>query len=96
VIGCTFFGSFLYASKEMNVNKKTILFIYTTSFFCLPKRRSKKKAPGCAVPTGCLALLAVDGTLKTHRLRRFRQVQRHFPPTAVMLSGTEWVYKVKT
>jgi len=22
VIGCTFFGSFLYASKEMNINKK--------------------------------------------------------------------------
>ena len=41
-------------------------------------------------------LLTVDGTLKTYLLQRFRQVQRHFPSTAVMLSGTEWVYKVKT
>jgi len=40
-------------------------------------------------------LLAVDGTLKTHRLRRFRQVQRLFPSTAVMLSGTEWVHNLR-
>ena len=30
--------------------------------FCLPKNESKR-APGCAGPSGCLALLAVDGTL---------------------------------
>jgi hypothetical protein len=40
-------------------------------------------------------LLAVDGTLKTHRLRRFKQVQRLIPSTAVMLSGTERDYNQK-
>ena len=67
-----------------------------TSFFCLPKRRSKKRAPGCVGPSDYLVLLAVDGTLKTLRLRRFRQVQRLIPSTAAMLSGTEWVSTVKT
>ena len=78
----------------MNVfeNDHFVLFI---SFFYLPKRRSKKRAPGCAGPSDCLALLAVDGTLKTHRLRRFRQVQRLLPSTAVMLSGTERDYNPK-
>jgi hypothetical protein len=73
---------------------KGSFFIYT-SFFYLPKRRSKKRAPSCTGPAGYPALLAVDGTLKTHRLRRLRQVQRLIPPTAVMLSGTEWAYKFK-
>ncbi|KPJ99639.1 MAG: hypothetical protein AMJ60_04340 [Desulfobacterales bacterium SG8_35] len=68
-----------------------VIFIYT-SFFCLPKRRSKKRAPDCTGPSGCLVLLAVDGTLKTRRLRRLRQVQRLNPSTAAMLSGTERVY----
>jgi hypothetical protein len=45
---------------------------------------------------GYLALLVVVGTLKTHRLRRFKQVQRYFPPTTAMLSGTEWAYKINT
>jgi hypothetical protein len=45
---------------------------------------SKKRAPGYAGPSGYHAHLVVDGTLKTHRLRWFRQVQRHFPPTAAM------------
>jgi hypothetical protein len=27
VNGCTFFGSFLYASKEMNINKKGSIFL---------------------------------------------------------------------
>jgi len=35
------------------------------------------------------------GSFKTHRLRRIRQVQRLFPLTAVMLSGTERVYNLK-
>jgi hypothetical protein len=61
------------------------------SFFYLPKRRSKKRAPGCPGPSGNLAFLAVSGTLKTHRLQRFRHVQRLIPPTAAILSGTEWV-----
>ncbi|KPK27402.1 MAG: hypothetical protein AMJ61_05880 [Desulfobacterales bacterium SG8_35_2] len=56
-----------------------------------PKRRSKKRAPDCTGPSGYLALLAVDGTLKTHHLRRLIQVQRHFPTTASMLCGTERV-----
>jgi len=33
VNGCTFFGSFLYTSKEMNVNKFKI--IYTLTLLCL-------------------------------------------------------------
>ena len=53
-------------------------------------------APDCAGPSGCLALLSVDGTLKTHRLERFRQVQRLVPSTAAMLSGTERAYTPKT
>jgi len=60
----------------------------------LPKRRSKKKAPSCTGPTGFLALLAVAGTLKTHRLWRLRQVQRLIPPKAAMLSGAEWAQEI--
>ena len=56
--------------------------------FACPKRNAKR-APGCTGPSGCLALLAVDGTLKT-RLR-LKQVQRLFPSTTAMLSGTERV-----
>jgi hypothetical protein len=69
---------------------QNIILLYA-SFFCLPKRRSKKRAPDCTGPSGYLALLAVDGTLKTHHLRRLIQVQRHFPTTASMLCGTERV-----
>ena len=67
-----------------------IVFIYIF-FFYLPKTRSKKRAPGCDGPSGCFVLLSVGGTLKTHRLRRFRQIQRFYPSTAAMLSGTEQV-----
>ena len=35
------------------------------------------------------------GSFKTHRLRRFKQVQRFIPSTAVMLSGTERDYNQK-
>ena len=48
-------------------------------------------APDCTGPSDYLVLLAVAGTLKTHRLWRLRQIQRLIPSTAVMLSGTEWV-----
>ena len=36
-------------------------FIYV--HFCLPKNEPKR-APRCPDPSGCLALLAIDGTLK--------------------------------
>jgi hypothetical protein len=70
-------------------------FTRQVSFTCL-KEGARKGHP--AVPStwgGYLALLAVDGTLKTHRLWRFRQVQRLFPSTAMMLSGTERNYNPK-
>ena len=71
---------------------KIIILFYLSPSFACPKEGARKGHP--AVPSACggyLALLAVDGTLKTHRLRRFRQVQRLIPSTSVMLSGTEWV-----
>jgi hypothetical protein len=58
-------------------------------------KNEPKRAPRCPGPLGCLALLAVNGTLKTHRLRRLKQVQRLIPSTAAMLSGTEWGPKYK-
>ncbi len=62
-------------------------------------KNEPKRAPGCTGPSGFLVLLADDGTLKTHRLRRLRQVQRLIPSTAAMLSGTErvflFIFKVK-
>ena len=78
----------------MNIYKNDHFDLFI-SFFYVPKRRSKKRAPGCAGPSGTLALLTVAGTLKTHRLRRLRQVQRLIPSTAVMLSGTERDYNQK-
>ncbi|MBW2466043.1 MAG: hypothetical protein JRF02_01965 [Deltaproteobacteria bacterium] len=39
------------------------------------KRSSKKRAPRCPDPSGTLALLAFAGTLKTQRLRRFKQAE---------------------
>ncbi|KPK00250.1 MAG: hypothetical protein AMJ60_02250, partial [Desulfobacterales bacterium SG8_35] len=77
----------------MNINTKK--WFYYPSFFCLPKRRSKKKAPDCTGPSGCLVLLAVDGTLKTRRLWRLKQVQRLIPSTPAMLSGTERAFNLK-
>jgi len=62
--------------------------------FVCPKR-NPKRAPGCTGPSGCLTLLVVDGTLKTHRLWRFKQVQRLVPSTPAMLSGTERVHNLK-
>ena len=54
------------------------------------RKRSKKKGHPAVLSAygGYLALLPVGGTLKT-RLR-LKQVQRLIPPTAAMLSGTEW------
>ena len=64
-----------------------------TTIDSLPKENEpKKRAPDCTGPSDSLVLLAVDGTLKTRRLRRLRQVQRLIPSTAAMLSGTERVY----
>ena len=95
VIGCTFFWFvFFMQVKKMNIYKNDHFDLFI-SFFYVPKRRSKKRAPGCAGPSGTLALLTVAGTLKTHRLRRLRQVQRLIPSTAVMLSGTERDYNQK-
>jgi len=59
------------------------LFIFACS------KTNQKEHPAVPGPSGCLALLAFDGTLKTHRLLRFRQVQRLIPSNAAMLSGTE-------
>jgi len=64
-----------------------MVFYFYMFLFACPKRNTKR-APDRAGPSGSLALLAVAGTLKTHRLRRFRQVQRLFPATTAMLSGT--------
>ena len=95
VIGCTFFWFvFFMQVKKMNIYKNDHFDLFI-SFFYVPKRRSKKRAPGCAGPSGTLALLTVAGTLKTDRLRRLRQVQRLIPSTAVMLSGTERDYNQK-
>jgi hypothetical protein len=64
-----------------------------TTIDSLPKENEPKEmAPDCSGPSDCLVLLAVDGTLKTRRLRRLKQVQRLIPSTAAMLSGTERVY----
>ncbi|MDX1776115.1 MAG: hypothetical protein R3297_06010, partial [Desulfobulbales bacterium] len=93
VIGCTFFWFvFFMQVKKMNVYK--ILFNYLSSFL-FAQKGTQKGHPDCAGPLGYLALLADDGTLKTHRLRRFRQVQRLFPSSAAMLSGTERVNSLK-
>jgi len=71
-----------------------MVLLYIPSSFVCPKEEARKGHP--TVPSacgGCLALLAVGGTLKTHRLRRLKQVQRLIPPTTALLSGTERVYK---
>ena len=79
------------------------LLLYPEGFRTLKgiKEEARKRHPDCTGPSGYLAfmpfrvLLAVDGTLKTHRLRRFRQVQRLFPSPAAMLSGTERVKQLE-
>jgi len=52
----------------------------------VPKRRSKKRAPRCPGPSGCLALLAVDGTLKNSPPAAVQTVPASYPSTAAMLS----------
>jgi hypothetical protein len=85
---------FLYASKE-NERIQNDGFHTSTCSILLAQKGTQKGHPGCPGPSGCLALLAVEGTLKTHRLRRFKQVQRLILSTAPMLSGTEWDYNPK-
>jgi hypothetical protein len=57
------------------------------SFFCLSKRRIKKKTPGDAGPAGFPVLLASGGTPKNSLTRR--QVWRLIPPPAPLLGGTK-------
>jgi hypothetical protein len=75
-----------WASKNEHIIKLQILTI-SSSFVC-PKEEARKGHPYCPGLSDCLALLVVDGTLKT-RLR-LKHVQRLVPSTTAMLSGTEW------
>ena len=59
--------------------------------FAQKKEQEKGTLTVLSACGGYLALLIVGGTLKTLRLRRFKQIQRLFPPTTAMLSWTEWV-----
>ena len=83
VIGRLFLGQ----TKKRNNLNTNILFI--TFFFCLPKRRSKKKSPQLSLPCGlsCASRCWRD-TEKSSAFSGLKQIQRLFPPTTTMLSGT--------
>jgi len=64
--------------------------LFIVHFLCLPKENEPKEKAAVHLAFGFPALLAIDGTLKTHRLRRFKQFQRLIPSTAAMLGGVKW------
>jgi hypothetical protein len=73
------------------MNKHITLQFFYTFFFCLPKRRSKKREPRCPGPSDSHALLTIGGTLKTRPPEAGSNKSSVFnPPTVAMLSATEW------
>jgi len=63
--------------------------------FCQSKNEPKR-APRCPGLSGYPALLAVDGTLKTHPPTADSNKSSVFiPSTTAMLSGTEWGFQNK-
>jgi hypothetical protein len=78
-------AAFFIGRITYNPQKDLRVVCIPPSFAC-PKEGARKRHPDCPDPSGSLVLLAVAGTLETHRLQRFRQasvlIRQHLRRTA--------------